>query len=163
MRKEILFAAFFALMLISLVFDREILNFFGSMSSLLSPNIFSFMYYISQGVFFIIVVLIGSYLLWDKRKIACFLAGVGFSYVASAVLKLLIQRVRPLSVDLASRSLETFSFPSSHATVYFFIFAFMAGYSEKYKLVFLALAVFFVIASRKFWKFALRHYTSASS
>jgi len=125
MKKWILFAVFFAFMLISFIFDREILKFFGS---LLQPNIFLFMYYTSHIVFFIAVALICSYLLRDKRSIAY-------------ILKLLAQRVRPLGADLALGNLGAYSFPSSHATVYFFIFAFMAGCSEKFKYPFLALAV----------------------
>ena len=138
MKKWILFAVFFAFMLISFIFDREILKFFGS---LLQPNIFLFMYYTSHIVFFIAVALICSYLLRDKRSIAYFWMGISFTYIISIILKLLAQRVRPLGADLALGNLGAYSFPSSHATVYFFIFAFMAGCSEKFKYPFLALAV----------------------
>src|SRR3989344_5722466 len=139
MKKWILFAAFFVLMLISFIFDREILKFFNA----LPDKLFPFMYAASHYAFFIAVVLISSYLLWDKRKIVYLWAGISFTYVASIVLKLLVQRVRPLGSGLTSTGLEAFSFPSSHATVYFFIFAFMAGYYEKYeyRLAFLLLAV----------------------
>lgn len=143
MKKWILFAAFFALMILSFVFDSEILKFFSGLSS---PNIFSFMYYISHDIFFVAVILISSYLLKNKRKIIYLWAGTGFAYVLSIILKFLVQRVRPISVNTLDNlgNLGTFSFPSSHATVYFFIFAFMAGCFEKnnyYKFSFLIIAV----------------------
>lgn len=139
--RNFLFGMFFVLMLASFIFDREILRLFDNLNGVLPSAVFSFTYYISHNIFFFLVVLTGSFLLWDKRKIAYFLAGMGIVYVFSAVLKLLIQRVRPIGADLITSVSETFSFPSSHAAVYFFIFAFMAGHDRRYKLIFLVLAV----------------------
>ncbi len=136
----ILFAVFFVFMIASFIFDREILNFFIGLSS---PNIFSFMHIISSEIFFAAVILISSLLLWDKRKIIYLWAGTGFAYVLSMIFKVLIQRVRPISAN-SFDNLGPFSFPSSHATVVFFIFAFIFWHFEKniyYKLIFLILAV----------------------
>src|SRR3989344_1658073 len=111
MRKEFVFALFLALMIASLIFDREILRFLGELFSGIFPStVLPVMYYVSHYGFFIIVVAISGYLLRDKKKIVSFLLGIASSYAASAFLKLLIQRVRPLGSGL-----ETFSFPSSHA------------------------------------------------
>ena len=143
-RKEplpvILFSIFFVLMIISFFFDREILKFFNDMSS---PAVFSFMHFMSSEFFFIIVILAGGLLLMDGKKIIFFLAGTGVAYIISMILKVLIQRARPLSTG-TFMDLGPFSFPSSHATVYFFIFAFMAWHFKKntyYKLIFLIIAV----------------------
>ena len=136
----ILFSLFFAMMIISFIFDMEILKFFNNLSS---PGVLLFMHYASHDLFFIGVILISSLLLWDKKKIIFLWAGTGFAYALSIVLKSLIQRVRPLSAS-AFDNLGTFSFPSSHATVYFFIFAFIFWHFEKniyYRLIFLAIAV----------------------
>ena len=141
MKREVLFISFFVLMLVSFIFDREILNFFSYLNLLLPGVVFSFMYYISHYLFFIAVVLFGIYLLRDKKRIAYFLGEIGIVYVLSVILKQLVQRVRPIGTDLIAGSSGTFSFPSSHATIYFFIFAFMSEHSKKYKVIFLAIAL----------------------
>ncbi len=81
------------------------------------------------------MVLVCSYLIWNKRQIVYLWGGVGASYVLSLILKYLIGRPRPFDF------LEGYAFPSSHATIYFFIFAFMADRNEKYKWWFLGIAV----------------------
>ena len=135
--RNVLFGMFFVLMLVSFIFDREILRFLGELFSWVFPStVLQVMYYASHYGFFIIVVAISGYLLRDKKKVVSFLFGIASIYVVGAVLKLLVQRVRPLGSGL-----ETFSFPSGHVAVYFFIFAFMAGHDRKYKLIFLMLAV----------------------
>lgn len=134
-----LLATFFALMIVSFIFDREILKFFNSLSS---SNISQFMHFISSEIFLIAVILISSFLLRNKRKIIYLWAGTGFAYVLSMILKILVQRVRPISAN-SFDNLGFFSFPSSHATVYFFIFAFIIWHFEKniyYKLIFLVIA-----------------------
>lgn len=133
MKRGLLFTAFFALMFVSFIFDREILEFFNYLNLILPFAVFSFMYYISHVMFFITIVLISAYLLRDRKKILYFLLGVGTSYLASLVLKFLVQRVRPMGAELITGSSDIFSFPSSHATVYFFIFAFMLDNFQKPK------------------------------
>ena len=144
MKRGFLFSVFFVLMLVSFIFDREILNFFSYLNLLLPGVVFSFMYYISHYLFFIAVVLFGIYLLRDKKRIAYFLGEIGIVYVLSVILKQLVQRVRPIGADLIVAS-DTFSFPSSHATLYFFIFAFMSDNLQKSKFKFL-IPAFLVIA-----------------
>lgn len=133
MKREIWFLVFFVLMIFSFFFDREVMGFasgFGNENLDLAAEVLSHL------ALFVVVLFICSYLLWDKKKITYLWGGVGFSYVISLVLKFFVQRIRPIESELSS-----FSFPSSHATVYFFIFAFMTSHSEKYKWVFLVLAV----------------------
>jgi undecaprenyl-diphosphatase len=133
MKKEVGFVLAFVVMIVSFFFDREILN---AVFGLRNGGLDTVMVWLSHAVLLVVVLFLCSYLLWDKIKIAYLWGGVGFSYVVSLILKALIKRVRPLGSGL-----ETFSFPSSHATVYFFVFIFMAAYFEKYRWWFLALAV----------------------
>ncbi len=140
MKKEALFALFFVLMLVSFIFDREILGFFDYLNAILPAAVFFSMYSISHILFFVAVVFLSCYLLRDKKKTAYLFLGAVSAYLASFVLKSLIQRVRPIGADLVIAS-DTFSFPSSHATVYFFIFAFMTGHFKKYRFIFLGIAL----------------------
>ncbi len=133
MMRNVLLILFFVLMLINFFFDRDVLNF---VSKIENENLDLIANVLSHAVLLIIALFACSYILRDKKKIVYFWSGVGFSYVISLILKFLVQRVRPIESGLSSSG-----FPSSHATVYFFIFAFMAGYSEKFKYPFLTLAV----------------------
>ena len=136
MKREILFLVFFALMIFSFFFDRNVINFVSGFGN---ENLDFAAEALSHPALFVVVLLVCSYLLWDKKKITYLWGGVGFSYVVSLVLKFLAGRVRPIESGLSS-----FGFPSSHATVYFFIFALMTSHSEKYKWIFLLLSSVFL-------------------
>ena len=131
--KNLLFVLFFALMITSFFFDREVLSFASRIGN---ENLDLIATALSHTALLVVTLFICSYLLWDKKRIVYLWGGVGFSYVISLILKFLVQRVRPIESGLSS-----FGFPSSHATVYFFIIALMNGYSEKYKSLFFVLAV----------------------
>jgi|TARA_B100001971_G_C18063178_1_gene469078 undecaprenyl-diphosphatase len=137
MKREGWFLGFFLLMVISFFFDRKILD---VVFSLKSRVLDFFMINLSAYLFLIIFILFCGYLLWNKKKIVYLWAGIGVSYVASYGLKYLIQRPRPESLE--------FGFPSSHATIYFFMFMFMGEEIEKklfgkvsVKWIFLGLAL----------------------
>ncbi|MAG45266.1 MAG: hypothetical protein CMH63_00645 [Nanoarchaeota archaeon] len=132
MKREGWFLGFFLLMIIGFFFDKKILEVVNGLKS----NILNFfMFSISTYLFLIIFILVCSYLLWNKKKVIYLWAGIGASYVLSFALKYLIQRPRPENLE--------FGFPSSHATIYFFIFIFMSEEFEKVssKWIFLGLAL----------------------
>ena len=94
------------------------------------------MFALSSLILIGVVLILFSYLLKDKKKIWYFLTGSFAVYLLSAVIKSFFQRVRPLGSEIAS-----FSFPSGHAAIYFFMYAFMSDNFGEYKNYFLALAV----------------------
>ena len=121
---------FSVLLAVSFFLDKFI---FSLLESFLSPFLFLPMYYISHVVFFIIIAVGCSYLIGNKKKIFYFYMGIALSYVISIILKLLVRRTRPFGAELILNDFSLYSFPSSHATVYFFIFAFMAAHFDKNK------------------------------
>ncbi|MBI2507410.1 phosphatase PAP2 family protein [Candidatus Woesearchaeota archaeon] len=132
MMSNVLLTLFFVLMLLSFFFDRDVLNL---ASGIENGNLGFIATALSSMILFFITLLACSYALRDKKKILYLFSGVGLSYIISFILKFLVQKVRPIESGLSS-----FGFPSSHATVYFFIFAFIADQSEKYKYLLFALA-----------------------
>ena len=125
------FLGFFLLMIISFFFDQEISDF---ILNLRTGSLELFMVSVSSMVFLALVILACIYLLKDRKKIIYFLLGGGVSYAISLGLKHLIKIPRP-------NGIEGFGFPSSHVSVYFFIFAFMMGQNEKNWKYFLLIAI----------------------
>lgn len=132
--KTFLLILFFVLMIFSRIFfDSEVSDFISGIENRgldFAANV------LSHTIFLLFVLAVCGYILKNKKKILCLFGGVGVSYVVSVILKFLIQRDRPVESGLNS-----FSFPSSHATVYFFIFAFMLWQSEKNKYWFLLIVI----------------------
>jgi undecaprenyl-diphosphatase len=139
MKKEVWVSIFFVLMILSFFFDSVILKF---VTEFLNTDLLVFMSYISHNFFIIIFSLIAAYLVNDKKRVMYLFGGLIGSYLVSVVLKLLIQRTRPVGFgSLVGSGLESFGFPSSHATLYFFLFAFMSDQAPKYRWWFLGLAL----------------------
>ncbi|MBI2105520.1 phosphatase PAP2 family protein [Candidatus Woesearchaeota archaeon] len=129
MKKEY-WILFSVLLVASFFLDKYI---FSSIENFLSPFLFLLMYYLSHILFLIIVVIGCSYLIKKKKEIFYFYIGIAMSYIISILLKLLVRRTRPFGAELVLNEFSLYSFPSSHATVYFFIFAFMAAHFDKHK------------------------------
>ena len=132
MKKNYLFFVFSLFMIFSFVFDKQIMSFFQSLR-------FIYLDYLMFG-FSSIVLVVATGILYcsmisKKKPMLYFLLGTGVSYVISYLLKLLVKIPRPLgSIEMG------FGFPSSHATVYFFMACFMSDRFDKYKYYFITLA-----------------------
>jgi|SRR3989344_1393958 len=133
MKKTYVFLTFFLFMAVSFIFDEQIMSFFQSLRFYFLDvlmNLFTSM------IFLTVVLILFSFLILERKLIFKFLFGTGLSYIISYILKQIIRMPRPIDANSMG-----FAFPSSHATVYFFIAAFMSDKFKEYKYYFFALAV----------------------
>ena len=128
-------------LIISLFFDQQILNFFVKLKfGPLTPGLLILDHWITNVILFFILPTI---VLFKKRKKMLFLwLSLFLSYLIVTGLKLLIARERP---DLALLPESSFSFPSRHAAIAFAIMPFMV---KETKLFFWWFAVVLIGLSR---------------
>lgn len=128
MKRNHLIILFSVLLIISFFLDKYVSNFF---ENFFSGILLLVMYVISHTLFFVVYGLICSYIISEKKKLLHFWAGIVFAYISSILLKFIIGRDRPFGgTELILSKFSLYSFPSSHATVFFFIFAFMTAHFE---------------------------------
>lgn len=154
-KRALIFPLIVILFLISLYFDNYIFNIIfylqdSRLNSLLTPLT-------TLGFEIIIFIAITGIFLWksDKRKwIMPLWFSLGLSFIASFLLKIVIQRVRPFQAGLIeisssliknSYSLWDFSFPSNHTMLAFCILPFISKEFPglRYLWIFLACLVGF--------------------
>lgn len=126
------------LLVVSFIFDSQILNF---ITSLRTDTVISFMMFITPIGFLFIVLASYSFLLRNPKNLFLLALSVVITYVIGFILKLLIMRERP---DLALLQESTYSFPSNHAAIIFSTLPIMSKIFSKYTYLFVVIA--FLIA-----------------
>lgn len=121
-RKIILLSAvFIAVFIISLVFDKQIINAIQAVRTSGLDAFFGFFLFLEKGFVFypLIVAATAALLAWRKKKaILPFIISTGIAALVSFLLKNAVARPRPFS------SMQN-SFPSGHATIAFAPLAFL--------------------------------------
>lgn len=148
-----LIAVIALLFILSLVFDKQIVNAIQSVRNPLFDSVFSGILFIEKGFIFypLILIITTALLAWKKKKtILPFIISTGIVALISFLLKQAIARPRPFT-------LTQDSFPSGHATVAFTPLPFLSRlFSRWIPIIWLIFAC--IIAFARLW-FGL-HYLS---
>ncbi len=111
--------------------DHTISAWFYGLRSEAGISIFKFLTLFGSTTFIILfAILLALYLMWQKRYglLAYFVGGLVVNEALVFLLKILVQRPRPL---LAVIPEADFSFPSGHAAAALFFFGFLIWYATK--------------------------------
>ena len=108
----IVFSILIFLLILSLIFDPELMIIVGSLKNNFLNSFFSFVIFFEQDIIFYPLIIIATSLLlvWKKKSAVPYLLSVCIAVILGFALKSFISRPRPLLQDLSS-------FPSGHANL----------------------------------------------
>jgi len=136
MKKVIISSITVLILILSFLFDKELISFIANNRlELLNPIfiILSIDYFLA-----IILALLTLFLLYkEKNKVIPFVSSIIVTYLVIAILKILIARVRPDVITLIETT--TYSMPSRHAALAFMPLAFIQN--KKFRIIYIILAI----------------------